>query len=184
MGWQRVATVVILALAVGFSTYIVGPLLNAGAPAADPTGPGIVGIKAGDVAPPFTLDGVGGWPTRLRSLRGRAVWLNFWATWCPWCRREMPGMETLSKRFRGRLVVVGIDERESASTLREYLDARGITYRVLLDRTGRVGTRYDVAGLPVSVFIAPDGRITTYYPGSLLGTKTMLSLVNEAMTAR
>jgi cytochrome c biogenesis protein CcmG/thiol:disulfide interchange protein DsbE len=181
MGWQRVATGVIVALAVGFSAYIVAPLIVQSAPRTTVPGRDVVGIQAGDLAPNFTLLSVDGRAVSLKSLRGHAVWLNFWATWCPWCRREMPDMERLAAHYGRRLVIVGIDEQQSASVVRAFLAAHHITYPVLLDSTSSLGTRYDVGGLPVSVFIAPDGHITAYYPGSLLGTHEMVSLAKQAM---
>lgn len=118
---------------------------------------------------------------RLDALRGRAVWINFWATWCPWCRREMPFMEQIARRYQSRLVVLGVDVQQPASTVRPFLKRYGITYPVALDLSGQVATAYDVSGLPVSVFIAPNGRITAYFPGSLLSERTMVHLVRQAL---
>jgi cytochrome c biogenesis protein CcmG/thiol:disulfide interchange protein DsbE len=176
MHWQRWLTWGIVAAAVAFSAYLVVPALMGSASA-----PATVGLQVGDVPPNFTLPTVTGHRVSLAALSGRAVWINFWATWCPWCRREMPFMQRIAMRYRSRLVVLGVDVQQPAAVVRPFLERHDITYPVALDLSGQVATAYDVSGLPVSVFVAPDGRITAYFPGSLLSERTMMHLVRQAL---
>jgi cytochrome c biogenesis protein CcmG/thiol:disulfide interchange protein DsbE len=178
MRWQRYLTAVIVAAAVGFSAYLVAPVVFPGGTRVQAAR---VGLNPGDIPPNFTLSTPTGRTVSLRQLRGHAVWINFWATWCPWCRREMGNMESLHRHYGRRLTILGIAVQQSATQVEPFLKTHGITYPVLLDQTGQVATMYDVNALPVSVFVAPDGRITAYYPGSLLNTATMRRLIRQTL---
>jgi cytochrome c biogenesis protein CcmG/thiol:disulfide interchange protein DsbE len=181
--WQRYLTIAIVALAIGFSAYLVAPVVAPGVQATPKAVTAKVGLAPGDIPPNFTLPTANGGTVTLSRLRGHAVWINFWATWCPWCQREMGNMERLHEHYGSSLVILGIAVQQSASQVKPFLDARHITYPVLLDQTGAVATSYDVNALPVSVFVAPDGRITAYYPGSLLNTASMKHLIAAALHA-
>ncbi len=185
--WQRVTTAGILVAAAAYAGFLLAPVV---VPHASPTAtlrrghPAhrvAVGLQAGDYPPNFTLEDIHGHTVTLWDLRGRAVWLNFWATWCPWCRREMPLMERMHQHYGNRIAIYGIDLQESRSTVVRWLAAHGIHYDVLLDTTGGVATAYDVSQLPTSVFIGPDGRITAIHVGALLSPASMVSLIQQAM---
>lgn len=173
--WFTVAILVLAAVAVG---YVVAPYLL---PPPVASGPVAVGLKVGDRPPNFTLTTVTGRRLTLWSLTGHAVWVNFWATWCVWCKAEMPAMEAIYRQEHGRIDVVGVDVQESRSTVAAFLAAHHITYPVVLDTTGIVSTRYDVTGLPKSIFIAKDGRITAIVTGSLLSARGMEPDVRQAI---
>jgi cytochrome c biogenesis protein CcmG/thiol:disulfide interchange protein DsbE len=186
---QRLVTWGILALAAGLAGYLLMPVLAPSTPSS-PTTPlrsaqadTVTGLAVGDRAPDFTLIDVHGRRVTLAALRGHAVWLNFWATWCPWCRTEMPDMEQVHRRYGNKILIYGVDVQESAPTVSRYLSQHGITYDVLLDRTGAVATLYDVNALPESVFIAPDGRIAAVHTGALLSVAAMLPYVRDASGA-
>lgn len=168
----------ILAAAAVLAGYVLAPYV---APPQHGPGRAVVGLKVGDVPPNFTLTTVSGHPLTLRSLKGHAVWLNFWATWCVWCKDEMPAMEQIYVRDQGRIRIVGVDVQESRSQVSAFLAAHHISYPVVLDSSGRVSTLYDVTGLPKSIFIAPDGRITAVVTGSLLSAKGMEPMVRQAI---
>lgn len=98
----------------------------------------------------FRLTDLQGQRWNLKSLRGRVVLLNFWATWCPPCRAELPDLNAINDRFKDRgLVILSISE-EDESTLKHFLSQDKITYPVLLDRTG--GTKKQFL---VPVFLKP-----------------------------
>jgi cytochrome c biogenesis protein CcmG/thiol:disulfide interchange protein DsbE len=184
--WQRIATAVVLAAAAGYAGFLLAPVVAPKpappAVAAKTTGQYIpVGLAVGDYPPNFTLEDVHGRMVTLSSLRGHPVWLNFWATWCPWCRTEMPDMEKVHEMYGSRLLIYGIDLQESRATVSRWLAQHGITYDVLLDSTGQVATTYDVSQLPTSIFIAPNGRIIAIHTGELLSVQAMLTLVRQAM---
>ena len=95
----------------------------------------------------------------LRSLQGKVVALNFWATWCLECRPEMPGFERLHREFSARgLAVIGINVRETPATIREYAKELGLTFPLLLDDSGKINSSYGVIGLPTTFLIDRDGR--------------------------
>jgi peroxiredoxin len=95
----------------------------------------------------------------LRSLQGKVVALNFWATWCLECRPEMPGFERLHREFSARgLAVIGINAREGSTAIREYAKELGLTFPLLLDDSGKINSSYGVIGLPTTFLIDRDGR--------------------------
>lgn len=110
-------------------------------------------------APTFTLMGLDGRTHTLADYRGRAVVLNFWATWCLPCRAEIPDLESESRRHRADVVVLGVDWKESAQAARSFVTEIGATYPVLLDSDGVAYAAYRVDGLPQTFFIDSQGRV-------------------------
>jgi peroxiredoxin len=107
----------------------------------------------------FTLTDLQGGKWTLKDLRGKVVLVNFWATWCPPCRSEMPDLETLYKQFKGRgLVILGIDD-EAASKVRPFIRERRITYPILLDPGSKVHKQFFVEGIPISFLYGRDGTM-------------------------
>ena len=107
----------------------------------------------------FTLIDLQGQKWNLKSLRGKVVLLNFWATWCPPCRMEIPDLETLSKRFRTQgLVVLSISD-EKASVLRRFLSQQKVSYPVLLDSGHKVKDLFRLHGVPQSFVYNREGRL-------------------------
>ena len=95
----------------------------------------------------------------LGGLSGRAVLLNFWATWCLECRPEMPMFERLHREFSAQgLAVVGINAREGTATIREYAKELGLTFPLILDPKGTINAAYGVIGLPTTFLIGRSGR--------------------------
>ena len=95
----------------------------------------------------------------LASLQGKVLLLNFWASWCPECRPEMPMFERLHREFSAQgLAVVGINAREGTSSIREYAKELGLTFPLILDPSGKINSAYGVIGLPTTFLIGRDGR--------------------------
>lgn len=118
------------------------------------------GLAPGEVAPNFTLPSLDGEPMSLSDFRGQPVLINFWATWCPPCRNEMPAIQRVyAGQTHGTFVVVAINLRESEDTVRSFVEEMGLSFPILLDERGEVMERYKVMGLPSSFFLAPDGTI-------------------------
>ena len=141
--------------------------LGGGASQAAPAGPKI-GPAVGMIAPDFELtDAVTGERVRLSSLRGRPVWLNFWASWCEGCREEMPLIQQNYDAHKDdRLAVLGINVQESCTAVREFTRDRAFNWtHFLLDSDGAVTDSYYVNGLPFHVFIARDGTVAAIHPG-------------------
>jgi peroxiredoxin len=115
-------------------------------------------IAAGD----FIAQDLRGKPARFSELGGKkVVLLNFWATWCPPCRKEMPAMERLYRAYKDRgLVVLAVSQDQSApAEVRRFAEMLDISFPVWHDRDGLVGRQYSVPGVPTSYLIGADGRI-------------------------
>jgi peroxiredoxin len=107
----------------------------------------------------FTLTDLQGKSWTLRELRGKVVLVNFWATWCPPCRKEMPDLEALYNRFEGEgLVVLAISD-EDAGKVRPFLAARPVTYPILLDPGRKVNDLFQVEGIPKTFVYNREGKL-------------------------
>lgn len=154
----RVPVRVVLALA------IVATLLLSALPACTPTQAAGVGRPA----PDFSLRDIDGNTVRLRHLRGQVVFLNFWATWCPPCREEMPEIEIIHQRYKDAgVVVIGVDLDETVAEVREYTEAGGFTWTFVIDTTGEVARDYRVDVIPTSFFIDGEGTIRSIAIGAM-----------------
>ncbi len=120
------------------------------------------------LAPDFTLEDLSGKRVSLKSLRGKVVFLNFWATWCVPCRQEMPTMEKLHRTFKEQgLEVVTVNFREGKKEVRKFFDELGLTFTVLLDRDGKVSEEYGAWSIPLSYFINRKGE----FVGKVMGSR-------------
>ncbi len=96
----------------------------------------------------------------LADYRGRIVFLNFWATWCPPCVEEMPSMQRLADKFENDgLSMVAVNIQENPAAVRQFMDEHELSFEVLLDRQGRAGQSYGVRGLPTTVILGRDGYV-------------------------
>ena len=112
-------------------------------------------------APDFTVTGLAGERISLHDFRGRVVFLNFWATWCPPCKKEMPSMERLYRRYRDRgfvILAVSIDTGDKADVA-AFVKAHGLTFPIGLDPTLEVANRYTVRALPSSFLVGKDSEM-------------------------
>ena len=108
----------------------------------------------------FALDSLDGKTSSLSAHKGRFVFLNFWATWCPPCRSEMPAMQALYSRLEARgFVILAVDLAEKADTVRAYVKENGLTFPVLLDKTGEVGGTYGAQSIPTTYLIDREGKV-------------------------
>lgn len=113
-------------------------------------------------APGFALTDMDGELHRLGDYKGKVVLVNFWATWCPPCRREMPALETLYLKHRERgLVVLAVNQWEDADHVFAYMGQLNVfpTFPVLFDPESRVSADYGVQGLPTSFLVDRQGRL-------------------------
>jgi thiol-disulfide isomerase/thioredoxin len=105
---------------------------------------------------------------KLSNYRGRVVLVNLWATWCPPCLEEMPLLETLAARYGPRgLVILGIAADEDRSAVERFLAKRPLSFEVLLDPNGEVGTRYGITGYPETFVVDREGRLQLKFIGPL-----------------
>jgi thiol-disulfide isomerase/thioredoxin len=116
--------------------------------------------RLGAAAPDFTLQAPDGASVQLAQLKGKPVWINFWATWCVPCREEMPAMQELYDQYREQgLEIVAVNMEEDAATVRRWIDSGGYTFTFVLDSEGRQLKRYNVKAAPTSYFVGRDGVI-------------------------
>lgn len=107
----------------------------------------------------FTLTDLHGKSWTLKELRGSVVLVNFWATWCPPCRKEMPDLDALYKRFQEKgLVILAISD-EKEETVRKFLEAHAVSYPVLLDTSREVNKMFHVEGIPKTYIFDREGKL-------------------------
>ena len=116
----------------------------------------------------FSLPLTDGTSINTEKLRGKVVFLNFWATWCGPCRAEMPSMEALYRRFKDRdLEILAVNVQESPRQVTAFMDQWGLTFPAVLDSRGIVGNIYGVMALPTTYIINREGEIIARLVGSL-----------------
>ena len=125
----------------------------------------------GELAPDFALASPGGERVALSDFRGKTVILNFWATWCTPCRKEMPDLQAVwEERGEGRdLVVLAVDVGESADAVTDFMESLGLTFPVVLDADGAVADHYGLPGLPSTFFIDAGGVLRSQVLGPVFG---------------
>ena len=129
-------------------------------------------------APDFVLHDVDGQPLGLADLRGKVVLLNFWATWCPPCKAEMPDLEALHRTYGADkdFVVLGVNVEEDPAAVKAFVEQQQLTFPIVLDRNSRVTTKlFGVRPLPSTYIIDRAGFIRDAWNGQI---------APEAMLAR
>jgi len=120
----------------------------------------------GKKAPGFMLSNLSGEKISLDSFKGKPVFLNFWATWCPYCRKERSHLNKLHAEYRDKgLVIISISTDRSGNTLRKFMDNTPADFIVLHDDEGRVSSSYNIMGLPSSLLINREGIIKYKFTG-------------------
>lgn len=124
--------------------------------------------EVGELAPQFALRDPEGSVRRLSDYRGQVVWINFWATWCDPCRRELPAIQRLADEFQDEgLVILAVDFRESSSTALDFWEELDLDLPILLDSDGDVAEQYRLFGFPDHFFIDRDGVVRALETGGL-----------------
>jgi thiol-disulfide isomerase/thioredoxin len=118
-------------------------------------------------APDFAFEDLDGNTVRLSELRGKPVLLNFWATWCPPCRKEIPDLQKFYEQYGDRITLLGIDWGEDAEEVKRFLRRYGATYTNLLDKDGKFFVLYRLTGLPSSYWIDEEGIIRGLWLGAM-----------------
>jgi peroxiredoxin len=120
----------------------------------------------GSSAPDFTLEDISGKKVSLSSFKGKPVLLNFWATWCPYCRRERPHLNTLYNDYKDKgLIILSVSTDQSVTKVREFLKNTPADFIVLSDSNGTASSIYSVGGLPTSYLISREGIIKQRFMG-------------------
>ncbi len=140
-----------------------------------------IGANVGDLAHDFTLADVEGNQVTLSDFRGKTVFVNFWATWCPPCRSEMPAIEALYQEYKDRdVVVIGVDLYESRDKVRKFVQGGGYSWLFVIDDTGEVARNYRIRAVPTSFFLDSEGIIREVTIGAM-NKKTMESKLAKAL---
>jgi cytochrome c biogenesis protein CcmG/thiol:disulfide interchange protein DsbE len=136
------------------------------------------------VAPDFSLSRLNGeGQLRLRSLRGKAVVLNFWASWCVPCKEEASMLEAAANQFRSAgLVVVGVDAQDFRSDARRFLERHGVTYPIVRDGGTSTLTDYGVTGFPETWFVDRSGHVVAEHVKGPLTRERLARDIAIAMT--
>ena len=122
--------------------------------------------QSGGEAPAFTLPTLRGESVSLSEYRGKLVLINFWATWCPPCVEEMPSMEKLYKKMKGKpFEILAVSTIESESAVKEFVKKNGFSFSILLDKDGSVAEKYGVFSLPETYILDRDGKVVENIKG-------------------
>lgn len=135
-------------------------------------------------APAFTLQDIQGKTVSLAALRGNVVFIDFWASWCPPCRRSIPVVEEVYRKYQGsNAVFLGINVENDARTAANYAKKANIAYRVLVGND-EVSRAYRIAGIPAFYIIGKDGEILKRYEGYYPGLeKEWQNVIDQALKA-
>ncbi|WP_010245447.1 TlpA family protein disulfide reductase [Acetivibrio cellulolyticus] len=134
----------------------------------------------------FELTDLAGNNVKLSDYKGKIVFLNFWATWCPPCRSELPEFNEANKIFEKNADAVllavnlttGGARGETEDVVRQFISEKGYTMKVLLDKTGSVADKYSIYSIPTTYVINKDGNIYTYYEGAI-DENTLMDAYNK-----
>jgi cytochrome c biogenesis protein CcmG, thiol:disulfide interchange protein DsbE len=140
---------------------------SAAGPSGEPSAPLPIGV-ADTLAADFTLADLKGDQVKLSDLRGQVVLLNFWATWCPPCKAEMPDLQALYQEQAGRhkFTVLGVDVEENQTATQAFAKQYGLTFPLLPDAAGQVSNdRYSIRSIPTSFIIDRNGVVRYRWTG-------------------
>lgn len=144
----------------GWQTAVPKPTTNSyGAPAL---------AQQGGTVTDFSIASLSGGNIALSDFAGEVVIMNFWATWCPPCRAEMPGLNRFYEAHRDEgLVLLAINEEEGVETVRPFIQANDFSFPVLLDLQGRVAQQYSTRSFPTTFIIDREGAIQHVQTGEI-----------------
>ncbi|WP_239619238.1 TlpA family protein disulfide reductase [Cohnella mopanensis] len=134
-------------------------------------------ISIGREAPDFERINTAGEQVSLGSYRGQTVLLNFWASWCKPCVKEMPLIDELFRSKEVDFQLVSVNVGETRGTVNEFLKLQGIAFPVVIDATGKVSTLYRIVGLPATFVIAADGKLRQVGIGEITNRDQLLSML-------
>ncbi|PTM59247.1 thiol-disulfide oxidoreductase ResA [Desmospora activa] len=154
--WVRRILMVVMAGLVGFALYQ--------ALADEKTG-----AEVGESAPDFELETLEGETLKLSDLKGKAVLINFWATWCKPCRDEMPAIQSVYERYQDQdFVVVGVNIAETPVSVKGFARQLELDFPIVLDRNREVTKQYNIGPIPSSVFLDKEGKVVRKQDGQMV----------------
>ncbi len=117
------------------------------------------GLPVGSDAPDFKLTTLDGKTVELSKLRGKPVFIDFWATWCGPCRRALPHTQKLAEKYGKDAHILAVNLKEDADTVRQFLQSNNYSFTVPMDTDGSVAAQYRVRGIPHFVLINAQGKV-------------------------
>ncbi|MCW5932911.1 MAG: TlpA family protein disulfide reductase [Fimbriimonadia bacterium] len=136
-------------------------------------------IEVGVKAPDFEVEMMDGKKVKLSSLRGKPVFLDFWATWCPPCRASLPHTQDFSKRFAGKAHIIGVNLREDEEKIKPFMEKGSYSFPVALDRDGSIAQKYGVSGIPTFIVIDAEGTVAFVQVGFSAGVEKKFETAME-----
>ena len=126
-------------------------------------------VKGQGVAPAFEVENIhpGAPPVTLTGVRGKPLVLNFWASWCVPCIREMPSFQAVHEAMKGRVSFLGMNHQDQRGPALNLLDKTGVRYSSGFDPAGEVALAYGLYGMPTTVFISADGQLLERETGEM-----------------
>ena len=137
-------------------------------------------IKEGVAAPDFTGELMDGTSITLSELQGKPVIINFWATWCGPCVKEMPAFERLKDDFGDKIGIIAVNCGDDAGTVKDFVEENGYTFPVVLDEGYSISMLYPTNSIPYTVVLDADGKVTHISTGAL-DADTMYERYKEAL---
>lgn len=139
------------------------------------------GLREGFRAPQFTVTMLDGSVKSLSDFQGQVVMLNFWATWCPPCRIEMPVMQSIYEDYQAQgFTILAVNNAETVDVIQAYRDELGLRFPVVLDPVGRVQQQYEVFSYPTSIFVDRRGIIYGIHSGPI-EQEQMIGFIEEGL---
>lgn len=140
--------------------------------------------REGFSAPDFALDTLDGEQISLSELRGKVVLVNFWASWCPPCRAEMPAIESVYRSYKGlglEVLAVNTTNQDDVTAAAAFVQELRLSFPIPLDHTGAVSASYNLRGLPSSYFIDRQGVIRSVVVGGPMSEALVQSKVEDLL---
>ena len=140
--------------------------------------------QQGFLAPDFELATSSGKTVKLSDLRGQAVLVNLWATWCPPCREEMQAIEKVYQEYKDQsftVLAINMTYQDDLSAVAPFVNQQALTFPILLDQTGDVATAYQLRSLPSSYFIRRDGIINEIVIGGPMSEALLRTRIEDLL---
>lgn len=119
----------------------------------------------------FNLETLDGGKIQLEDLKGKPTIVNFFASWCPPCRNEIPDFNEVYEKYGKDVNFIGINLQEENETVKTMVEELNIKYTIALDKTGEIAHNYNVSAIPTTVFFNSEGEIQMIYPGMMTKVK-------------
>jgi cytochrome c biogenesis protein CcmG, thiol:disulfide interchange protein DsbE len=174
---RRIVYFVVLAL--GFAWIFISADRSGASTAGEIPAP-----QQGFLAPDFELKAPTGETVRLIDLRGQAVLVNLWATWCPPCRAEMTSIEKMYQEYKDRkfvVLAVNMTYQDDSLAILPFVNEQKLTFPILLDETGEMANAYQLRSLPSSYFIRPDGIINEVVIGGPMSEALLRTRIEDIL---